>query len=80
MRPKKIELHIDELILDDSLQGDKYSIGQAVEQELSRLLAEHGVPQSLAGRGNIDHIDGGTIETPSSGAQVARAVFRGLSK
>ena len=40
---RSIELHIEELLLHSFSPGDQYHIGEAVEQELSRLLADRGV-------------------------------------
>ena len=53
MITKNIELHIEELVLHGFSPGDRYRIGEAVEQELTRLLADRGVPQSLAEGGEI---------------------------
>jgi hypothetical protein len=85
MKSRDIELHVEELVLHGFEPGDRYGIGQAVEQELGRLLAELGTPPSLARTGEVPHLDGGSFETkPGSGveaigAQVARAVYGGLS-
>jgi len=81
-----IELHIEELVLHGFEPHDRYRIGDAVERELVRLFTEQGVPQSLANGGEIDKLDGGGFEVaPGSkaeviGAQVARAVYGGLSR
>ncbi len=86
MRPKKIDLHIERLVLHGFAQRDRYRIAEAVERELSRLLAEQGLPQSLAEGGVIDRLDGGEFKLThgsrpeSTGAQVARAVYGGLSR
>jgi len=42
--------------------GDRHRIGEAVEQELTRLLADRGVPQSPERGGEIANIDGGAFE------------------
>jgi hypothetical protein len=84
MTPKNIELHIEELVLEGFSPGDRYRIGEAVEQELTRLLADRGVPESLAQGGEVASVDGGAFEVaPGSradvvGAQVAKAVYGGL--
>ena len=84
MKPKNIELNIEELVLHGFSPGDRHRIGEAVEQELTRLLADRGVPQSLAQGGEVASVDGGAIEVASGaraqvvGAQVARAVYGGL--
>lgn len=86
MKPKKIDLHIEKLVLHGFADGDRYRIAEAVERELARLLAEKGVPQSLAEGGVIDRLDGGEFKVThgsrpeATGAQVARAVYGGLSR
>jgi len=86
MMTKNIELHIEELVLHGFAPGDRYRIGEAVEQELTRLLADRGVPQSLAEGGEIASVDGGAFEVAAGsraevvGAQVAKAVYGGLGR
>ncbi len=86
MKPKNIELHIEELVLHGFAQGDRYRIAEAVEGELSRLFTEQGTPPSLAHGCQIDKLDSGAFEaTPGSmpeaiGAKVARAVYGGLNR
>ncbi len=86
MRPKNIELHIEELVLHGFAQGDRYRIAEAVERELVQLFAERGVPRSLSKGGEIERMDGGVFEMARSskpegiGAHVARAVYGGLIK
>jgi hypothetical protein len=86
MKPKNIELHIEELVLEGLEGSDHRIIGEAVERELSRLFAEQGVPPSLENGGKIDNLDGGAFEmTPGSraevvGSRVARTVYGGLKR
>ena len=84
MKPKNIELNIEELVLHGFSPGDRHRIGEAVERELTRLLADRGVPQSLAQGGEVASVDGGAFEVAEGsradvvGAQVAKAVYGGL--
>ena len=86
MTPKNIELNIEELVLHGFAPGDRYRIGEAVEQELTRLLADQGVPESLAQGGEVANVDGGAFEVATGsradvvGAQVAKAVYGGLRR
>lgn len=85
MRPRNIELHIEELVLHGFAPGDRYRIGAGVEAELARLFAEQGSLPSLAQGGEVAYLDAGAFEAaPGSraeaiGIQVARAVFEGLA-
>ena len=84
MKPN-VELHIEELVLHGFEPADRFRIGEAAERELSRLLTERGTPPSLAHGRETARLDGGSFEAKpdstaeSIGAQVARAVYRGLS-
>ncbi|NOR41697.1 MAG: hypothetical protein GQ572_00050 [Gammaproteobacteria bacterium] len=81
---RRIELNIEELVLHGFSPGDRYGIGEAVEHELTRLLGDRGVPQSLVQGGEIANMDGGAFEVAQGsraqvvGAQVAKAVYGGL--
>lgn len=84
--PKSIEIHIDEMVLHGFAMADRYSIADAVQHELARLLAENGAPSSLAQPAAIERISGGAFRlksdanAESTGAQVARAIFGGLRR
>ncbi|PXF58916.1 MAG: hypothetical protein C4B59_12565 [Candidatus Methanogaster sp.] len=86
MTPKNIDLHIEELVLCGFAPGDRYRIGEVVEQELSRMLADRGVPESLALDGEIASVDGGAFEVAPGVraevvvAEVAKAVYGGLRR
>ena len=81
-----LELEIEELMLDGFSAADRDRIAQAVHVELERLFAENGVPASFEAGGNVATIDGGSFEaapdsSPESvGAQVARALYGGMSE
>ena len=60
--PSAIELHIEELVLHGFPAGDRFGIGDAVQQELARLLGEQGLPGVMAHPVNIDRIDAGAIQ------------------
>jgi hypothetical protein len=47
MKPKAIEVQIDELVLN-GFAVDGRGVAQAVERELTRLLAERGLPAAFA--------------------------------
>ena len=78
-----IELHIDELVLHGFKSGDRHRIGETVERELTRLLAEQGLPQARGAE--LARMDGGSFtlvqnaRTEVTGARTAQAVYGGLS-
>ena len=81
-----IELHIEELILHGMAGSDRYLIGEAIQQELTRLLSEKGLPPSLAQGGEIARINAGAFEMKSGakpqaiGIQIAQKIYGGLGK
>jgi hypothetical protein len=79
-RAGAMEVHIEELVLHGFNAGDRLSIGDAVEQELTRLLAEEHGLSGLSGPMSIERINGGAFKVAPGGrpagvgAGVARAV------
>ncbi len=79
-----IEIEIGELVLHGFAPGDCKSIGEAVQRELTRLLAERGLA-SMNRTIEIARVNGGTFDVRSSskattvGAQIAQSIFQGLS-
>ena len=57
-----VELHIEELVLHGFPAGHRFGIGDALQQELTRLVAERGLPGVIAHPVNIDRIDAGTMQ------------------
>jgi hypothetical protein len=84
MKPQRIEINIEKLVLEGFEHVDRYQIGEAVEQELVRLFTEQGIPTGLEKGGNIARLDGGKIEIePSSkvsniGISISKSVYGGL--
>lgn len=85
MKPSRIELHVDELVLHGFAPGDRHAIGEAVERELTRLLAERHVEVPLIASERA-HVNAGDVhvapgsKAPAVGAQVADAVHRGIGR
>lgn len=81
---RSIEVHIDELVLHGFSQADRRPIADAIERELSALLACDGLP--VARSFEIEHLNGGTFRVgetarpESAGASVARAIYGGLGR
>jgi hypothetical protein len=90
MRRPNIKLHIEELVLHNFAPNDRYAIADAVQQELSRLLAAQvgtqGLTSALGGHSTASRLDAGTFHVDqnskpgSIGNQIAQAVHGGLTK
>jgi hypothetical protein len=84
--PKSIDLHIEELVLYGFDPLDRRRIAEALPVELSRLLAERGLPPSLAGGVGKERIDGGMFEMKSGtdaetiAREIAAALYGGLHR
>jgi hypothetical protein len=85
MKPMNVELHIEELVLHGFAPGDRYRIGEAVERELQRLLAEQGAAQLPGNNVELARIDAGQFnmspnaKSETIGAQVAQAIYSGMT-
>jgi len=80
-----LALQIDELVIHGLPHVDRAQLGSIVQQELTRLFAERGIPPALQQNRAIATIDGGAItvqpgtSTATVGSQIARAVYGGFS-
>jgi hypothetical protein len=73
-----VRVHIDRLVLDGFAlgAGGGAQVGAAVQAELTRLLAEHGVSPHLAGGGAVDALQGAPLarDGASSPGGLGRAI------
>ena len=77
----RVEIRIDELLLDGVDPGDRAGLSRSVARELARLVSEHGTPIPA----RAESVDAGAIEVSAGvGGELARsvagAVHRGLSR
>lgn len=81
-----VELHIDEIVLHGFAHRDRYVIHEAIQSELTRLIAENGLPSSSRQGGDAARLDAGAVTVQKGmppdaiGRQVAYAVYRGLGQ
>jgi len=81
IKPREIEVHIEELILHGFEPASRWRIADALQQELRGLLAAEGVPSLWLS--NPERIEAGTISSASTtkstqaGAEIAGAAYRG---
>jgi hypothetical protein len=77
-----IELDIQEVVLVGVSVHQREELQQAIATELQRLFRQQGIPGSLAQATLVPHKDGGQVVPSSStdplGAEIARAIYRGL--
>ena len=84
MSPREINVHIEELVLHGFEPRARWQIGDALENELRRLLTARGIPPTWLY--NLDRIEAGTIRATSltkpaqAGAEIAGAAYRGVVK
>ena len=84
VRPRAVELHVGSLVLEGFRPQDRHRIGAALQRELGRLLAEHGVPAGLGAGGAVPALRAPAADLPANaspslvGARLARSVYGAL--
>jgi hypothetical protein len=84
MRPREIEVYIEELVLHGFAPCERWQVGNALENELRGLLTTKGIPPAWLS--NPERIDANPIRPISLtkpaqvGAGIAGAVYRGGAK
>ncbi|MDQ3745000.1 MAG: hypothetical protein M3444_11515 [Acidobacteriota bacterium] len=82
--PRAFELHIEEVVLHGFGPAARYEIGEAVQHELARLLAEQGIPHALTRDAEVARVNAGTLvisvdlDARGIGRQLAQSVYRSL--
>jgi hypothetical protein len=61
MRPSRIEVQIEELVLHGFFSLDRHAVGDAVERELAARIAEHGSVAPLS----AGLVDAGEFAAPA---------------
>jgi hypothetical protein len=76
-----VHLHIDELVLHGFAAGDRARIADALQAQLTRLVADRGVPPALTSDAAVGRMNAGSFQTApgarpeTTGAQIAQAVY-----
>jgi len=84
MKPKQIELYIDELVLDGFETRDQHGVGMALQIELQRLFVEQGIPALLTEGTAVPLLRGGEANIAAGagaqaiGTHVAQRIYSGL--
>ena len=80
-----IELYIDKLVLHGFSHNDRHRIGNAVKQELTRLLTKQDISSVLNKGGEISYLNAGNINIAQNskaetiGNQVAGSVYKNIN-
>jgi hypothetical protein len=81
MKPREIEVHIEELILHGFEPAHRCGIGDALQRQLDRLLTAKGIPSlwlSSPPRIVARTISSAGLTKPAqAGAEIAGAVYQG---
>jgi hypothetical protein len=81
VKQPRISLNVDRLVVDGVPHVDQATLREAIHQELSRLIAENGVPAHL-GQGfpmpNHAVTARPGVGARAIGAQVAQAIYGGI--
>jgi hypothetical protein len=81
MGVRRLEVNVEELVLDGFPRADRFRIANAIKTELARLMSEgrQGSPVSTRQVDGGRFLVGANPTAEAIGKQVARAVHGGLS-
>jgi hypothetical protein len=71
MRPRRVEVRIEELVLHGFPPLDARAVGDAVERELAELIGARPPPAALAGQ---DRVDAGSFDAAIQPAALGAGV------
>jgi hypothetical protein len=81
-----IEVYIDRLVLTGFSYGDRQQIADSIQHELTRILAEKGLPSLAAHESHVLRVDGGAFQVVPNykpitiGTMAAQAVYKGMNR
>lgn len=78
-----VEIHIDSLTLHGFQHAERHAVAAVVQQELTRLLKENGLPDALQTGTSIPLVNAGAFQLQSAapsgaGEGIAGAVYNAL--
>ena len=81
MKPSRIELDIEELVLIGFDPRDRYAIAEAMQRELMARLASDGLSPAWSGADGARVLDAGSVALPARAApaETGAAIARGIS-
>ena len=84
MMPYNLELQIDQVVLHGFAVRDRDLIQAALQQELTRLFTERGIPASFAQSVAVNQVNGASFDLAAGakagdiGTQIAQSIYGGL--
>lgn len=82
--PPDIEIYIDRIVLEGFDHLNARELKLAIQQHLTALLAEQGLPQGVTGRVEVNSLNGGQINLASNptagniGKSIAGGIYQGI--
>lgn len=61
MKPRRINLHIDRLVIDSRLRVDSKRFGSDLRKSMARHIERHSLPSSMQSSTEIRSLDAGTV-------------------
>jgi len=83
MKPANLELNIEKLILPDLPPGQRLRVAAIIEQELTRLWTEQGLPPGIVG--DSVALTATTVQVTAGmapdamGVQVAQSIYQNMA-
>lgn len=82
--PQDIEIYIDRIVLEGFDHLNTRELNQAIQQHLTTMLTEQGLPQGVVGMSEVNRLNGGQIHlatnptTGNIGKSIAGGIYQGI--
>jgi hypothetical protein len=86
MTPNTIHVHIDKIVFEGVGELNRGQLALSLQHELHRLISSQGLAGSLNQSSSMNHINaksisiGKRVQERHLGHQIARSVYRGLTR
>jgi len=81
---QNIEIYIERIVLEGFDHLNRSVLNQAIQQHLTAVLTEQGLPERLTGMREVNKLNGGHIHLPSIpttgniGKSIAGGIYQGI--
>lgn len=82
--PKEIEIYIDKIVLDGFDGMNTKDLKMVIQEHLTALITEQGLPDGLSGQSDYGRLYGGQIDmspnpkTEGIGSGIAGGIYQGI--